>query len=74
MRRLTTAVVALVAATALGGCARKPKESYVERVRANCGPEVAEQYAAVEWRDRDFAHDAIIESCIVYGTLFGEGK
>jgi len=60
--RLFMALVAL----ALAGCAQAPKDSYVERVRRVCGAEIARDYASVKWRDRDYAQDSLLVSCIVF--------
>ena len=68
MKKIIAACAVLACAVATTACASKPKESYTERVNAFCGVEVARAYSQVKWRDRDYAHDAIIQSCIVFGT------
>lgn len=64
MKKLT---LALVAATfALTGCAMKPKDSYVDRVRDACGPRIAHEYAVTKWKDRDYAQDSLQITCILF--------
>jgi hypothetical protein len=63
---LTAALLAAAAGLVLAGCARTPRGSYVDRVRTVCGPEIARDYASVKWRDRDYAQDSLLVSCIVF--------
>lgn len=66
MSKRIVAAVGVVGALAFTGCAQAPKDSYVQRVRAVCGPDIAAEYAGTKWRDRDYAHDALLTSCMAF--------
>lgn len=68
MRTFTALAAAALATIALTGCdmTRKPKASYIDRVAKVCGPDIARDYATVGWKDRDYAQDSLLVSCIVF--------
>lgn len=65
INRALVTIFMVVALTAVG-CAQKPKGSYVDRVREVCGDNVAENYSNTKWKDRDYAHDAILVECMAF--------
>jgi hypothetical protein len=67
---MTAALLSIAAVIPLAdGCdySKKPKDSFVERVRLVCGDDIARKYANVRWRDRDYAQDSLLAMCIAYG-------
>jgi hypothetical protein len=59
-------VLVAILSLALSACAQKPKGSFVERVREVCGPRIAAGYANTKWKDRDYAQDYFLGTCILF--------
>jgi hypothetical protein len=67
-RKVKSLLVLPIVAASLSACAQKPKDSYVDRVRNLCGDEIADLYKDTKWRDRDYAQDSLLVTCIAFRT------
>lgn len=65
MRRLLLVAGLALSLTACDST-RKPKDSYIDRVQEVCGPRIAREYAITRWRDRDYAQDSFMITCILF--------